>query len=405
MASRRRAVNSSRKTVRRALGFWDQRAACGRGWTGRAVVLAWAVALSLGAVPLASATTGPTVSPLMVSQAGSSNVVYLVATTGCIGSRCLRLYRTSVNATRFMRLSLPPLGRGRDVGGTTLNQLAFANENDGYLVAAGTSTATLYATTNDARSWQRVLVVKGQIALTVTASDVFMRIVNCIPITSKCGQMYVRRSTLSLKRWTSLPVLWKTGSGAHQVLYGPSIASYGTHVWELETAANANYLWTSHNNGRTFSRVREAFPVLVSINGCEMTPMSATALWAECPTGMQVSFWHTSDAGRLWRPVKQAPFAGTGGGEFDAVSANLAYIDYGSDSTAVRLNLYRVTDAGRRSVPVSELACTSVDEMTFTDASHGLVDCTHNTMNSFRTELLRTSDGGVTWSRVRLPKY
>jgi hypothetical protein len=120
---------------------------------------------------------------------------------------------------------------------------------------------------------------------------------------------------------------------------------------------------------------------------------------------MQVSFWHSSDAGRLWTPVKQAPFAGTGGGEFDAVSANLAYIDYGSDSTVVRQNFHRVTDGGRGSVSVSELACTTVDSMTFVNAALGLVECTHNTQDTSTTYLLRTSNGGVTWSRVHLPAY
>ncbi|MGH3732873.1 MAG: hypothetical protein ACRDVC_05780, partial [Acidimicrobiales bacterium] len=231
----------------------------------------------------------------------------------------------------------------------------------------------------------------------------------CAPITASRRAARLSRenpcTTSCVRVVTYIALLWKSGNPKRGVPYGPSLAAYGTRIWELETANDgADYLWTSTNDGRTFSRAREAFPQLASINGCLMTPTSLTHLWAECPTGMQVSFWRSSNAGSSWTAVRQYQFSGTGGGAFAPVDASVAYLDYGAASAAAtHKDLFRISHGGKLATPVGSLLCTDANAMTFTSYEQGLAECTTKATNSSITDLLRTSNGGVRWRRVPLP--
>lgn len=352
---------------------------------------------TVGVSSAASRSPGPEVMPALLSRAGNSNVVYVLGTTGCAAARCVRLYRSNIGATRFKRVKLPPLkGERGAVANSTLDRLEFANVNDGFaLVADGNFGTTLYATSNGARTWREVdSIVKGQMEIAVSSSQIFVTAVHCVPRTMNCSQFLTRRSNLVARRWVTVPRLWDTGTGAKDVYYGPSIASYGTNVWELETGPD--YLWTSHNDGRNFVRSNLRFPQLTSVSGCSLYPKTRLLLWAECPTGMQVSFWYSSDGGAVWRQVSQTQFFGTGGGAFDPVTQSVAYLDYGaaSDDKFVRLS-----DGGRDAQSISELKCTEVS-LTFTTIARGLALCNEN---DTEYSLRRTENGGVTWSSVALP--
>src|ERR1039458_1524796 len=56
--------------------------------------------VALATVSKASAGEKPT-TPLIISQVRSSNVVYVLATSGCAQPSCLRLLRTTVDAESF----------------------------------------------------------------------------------------------------------------------------------------------------------------------------------------------------------------------------------------------------------------------------------------------------------------
>jgi hypothetical protein len=349
---------------------------------------------------LSSATAGsprPKVMPALLSRAGTSNVVYLLGTTGCAAARCVRLYRSNIGATRFKRVNPPPLkGERGAIANSTLDRLEFANVNDGFaLVADGDFGTTLYATSNGARTWRKVdRIVKGQMEVAISSSQIFVTTVHCVPRTLNCSQFLTRRSSLAARQWVTVPRLWNTGAGARDAYYGPSIAAYGRNVWELETAPD--YLWTSRNDGRNFVRSNLTFPQLTSVSGCSLYPKTRLVLWAECPTGMQVSFWYSSDGGTVWRQVSQTQFFGTSGGAFDPVTKTIAYLDYGaaSDDKFVRLS-----DGGREARSISELKCTEVS-LTFTTVARGLALCNEN---DTEYSLRRTENGGVTWSSVVLP--
>ena len=239
------------------------------------------------------------------------------------------MYRTTIAMTSFERVTLPPVTRARGgVAGTTLVRLVFANEMDGYATVGSVSPSALYVTANGARTWRRVMHGKD-LAINVTAAkdEIIVTSVSCKPRTMDCSQYTTRRMALDGTDWVTLPRLWRTGFANNDIAYGPSVAVYGDTIWELQTGRGI-YLWTSHNNGRTFTRA--ATPELGSTAGCTFTVESSQSLWAECPTGMEISFLHSSDGGARWTTVPTHQFMGTGGGTFVPVSAEVAYLDYGA---------------------------------------------------------------------------
>jgi hypothetical protein len=351
--------------------------------------------------PSAHASTPSTQTPVHLVRAGSSEVFYVVTTSGCKSPACLRMYRTNSDATTFTRVSPPPVTREQGgTAGTTLDDVVFANANDGYATVGNYSPSALYVTTNGARTWRRVMHAKDlSISVVVTSSEIFVTSVTCQPRTIVCGQYTTRRASLAAHDWVTLPRLWKTGTGPKETYYGPSLAAYGSTVWELQTDSEM-YLWTSHNNGRTFSRVEEKFPELASINGCTITPMSLVSLWAQCPTGMQESFWHSENGGTTWSLASpdRLQFMGTGGGSFDPITSSVAVLDYGA--VASPPDLYRISEGGARFTPIGEVRCSSASPMIFTNVSDGLMVCGLNSTTLVR----RTGNGGATWENVLLPR-
>ena len=359
------------------------------------------VLTSFVGTPSALAATPVAQTPVLLVRAGSSRYFYVVTTSGCHASVCLRMYRTNVDGTTFTRVSTPPVASDHGgTAGTTLDRIVFANVDDGYATVGTNSPSSLYVTTNGARTWRRVMRAKDlSISIAVTSSELFVTTVTCQPRSIVCSQFTTRRASLAATQWVTLPRLWKTGAGTNETYYGPSLAAYASTIWELQTGPRT-YLWISHDRGRTFSRRSEKWPALVSVSGCILTPMSVVSLWAQCPTGMEESFWHSGNGGDTWSPVSpdSFQFMGTGGGAFDPITSQMAVLDFGS--VARPPDLYRVSGGGRRFTPVGEVRCFNASPMAFTSASDGLMMCGLNVT----TVLRRTNDGGATWVTVALPR-
>jgi hypothetical protein len=343
--------------------------------------------LASSLVPSSRATT--TFSPRLLARVPGTSTVYLVTTDSC-STFCLGLFRTT-NDGGFEARTAPPVTsvKGSPMG--SLDRVVFANDDDGFAVV-GEELTTLYATTNGARSWHRVSTMPARrwYGLVVTSSAVLVTSERCTHHGDSCGDFEVWRKPLEATHWTELSPLWKTGTGKSDEYYGPSVAAYGEVVWEQETAPMATYLWVSHDYGRTFTRFTT--PRLGSVAGCSFTASTSLSMWAQCPTGMEVSFSHSSDNGIRWTPVSQHQFADTAGGDFDPVSSQVAYLDYGGPTKPP--NLYRLTDGGRRATSVGELDCTEVS-LAFTSVDKGFAICTRNDTTY---QLLRTTDGGAEWS-------
>ena len=370
----------------------------------RVIVFCFLVAISLSpitrtTVPEASAGQKP-MTPLAISQVRSSNVVYVLATSGCAQPSCLRLLRTNVSAESFTSVAPPPFHALHGTFTGTLRNMQFANVSDGYAIVGVTGPTSLYVTLNGARTWHRVTIHKGAttLGLTTTATSIYAITGVCSRNGVSCHDYRIARSPLSANRWTSstMPIGHSRKTGAWGFPYVPD--AFGSDVWISEQPPGPAVIFYSRNGGRSFQKLLT--PKLGSVNACGLIPESATALWADCPTGMQESFFFSKDAGTSWIQVPQQQFMGTGGGFFDPVTATLAYLDYGAES-----HLVRITTSPRLATTVGVLSCSkinsSVNGLIFTNARDGVALCLPGD-DQAAGRLEKTIDGGRTWMDVAL---
>jgi hypothetical protein len=116
---------------------------------------------------------------------------------------------------------------------------------------------------------------------------------------------------------------------------------------------------------------------------------------------MGVVFWHSDNAGATWSAVTDSAYQymGTGGGAFEPLTASVAVIDFGG--TTRHPNLFRITGGGAYFTPISELGCLNASPLIFQNTMDGLVMCSND---SLAVRILRTQNGGVSWSNVALPR-
>jgi len=358
--------------------------------------------LLVGATSLATssagngATTGSASTVQMLAGVAGTPLVYVVSkhTAGCTHEPCLQLLRTSDNGSHFTTLHLPPLAFVSKNPLGNLSELFFANSMDGYAFLNATYPSSLYVTVDGAASWHRESVAPGAVIVQFATAhhELYAVIAHCSKA-RVCSDYRIARSPLAANRWTiqNLPSVLNEHFFA--------LAAYDAHVWENRQGPRTTLLYSSNDHGRTFTRL--SAPLLASVSACELTSTSPTVLWAECPTGMSVSFFYSSDGGVHWTSVSRYEFAGTGGGAFDPVSSSLAYLDFGP-FTSRAMDLYSISNSGHTMTPVGNLACRSVNGLVFSDAKHALAICDEN-YSLASTDLLQTSDGGATWSKVILP--
>jgi len=363
----------------------------------RALVLAAVCAvvgtLSVPTTQSSSASSSAPVSPLVLTRAASSRVIYLLGSVTCSRTACLRLYRTDDDGAHFQPVSLPPVQRvaGQPTG--SIAEILFATPEVGYILEGLGHDSTLYATFDGARTWhQRYATHDVSLeALAATTESLYAVTYRCAPQPNGnvgCTHYQLVRSSLGARRWTGTPI--PHGRDYPWGFLG-NIAADAHHVW-LTEGAKWSLLVTSSDDGRTFHT--RSVGRLISVAGCDLTATGGGSLWAQCPTGMQARFSYSPDAGVTWNAVPADQYFPTGGGYFDPASSDLAYLDYGNATG--RLNLFRVTDSGRRLIGVSHLSCPSLSSLVFTDRADGLALCSYYTHN----ELLRTSNGGLSWRRM-----
>jgi hypothetical protein len=364
----------------------------------RPILIAVVLALAFTGVVMThtgNAVTEPksTRIPQLVTGVAGTPIAFVVSTnsTECAKEPCLKLQRTSDNGAHFTTLTLPPIGLARGSTLGNLSQLIFTSSMDGYAGLNHGSSFVWYMTSDGARSWHLVSVAPSDsiMRLVPTHHELYAVIAHCVKFT--CTDYRIVRSALSASTWT--PITMPTQS----LRDGFTLAAFGSGVWLNLQGPGSPLLFTSHDEGRTF--VRSTASPLASVSGCGLTPLSPTTMWAECPTGMDVSFFHSSDGGAKWISISRYEFSGTGGGAFDPVSSSFAYLNFGVFSGRAK-DLYFITDSGRQMTAVGNLACATTSELVFSDATHGLAICQTNGSKTSTTDLLRTSDGGKEWSKV-----
>ncbi len=226
-----------------------------------AILAVFAVAvLSIAPAASAEATTTSTPTPLMLISAAGTPYTFVVSSyaVGCNYEPCLRLQRTSDNRRTFTTLHVPPLifVSGNPLG--NLRQLVFANEQDGYALLSSPNGTTLfptymYVTTDGGRTWHRASVGRDDSILSVIATKghLYADIAHCTNA-STCADYLLARSTLAATTWslTAMPRPLRVPSYPNY----HDVTAFGSDVWVTVETMKSPLLFTSHDQGRTFTQ-------------------------------------------------------------------------------------------------------------------------------------------------------
>jgi hypothetical protein len=356
--------------------------------------------IALGAVAVSPArgadASVTSLTPIEIVSTGTFPTVYVLGTTGCAEPSCLHLVQTRINGYRDTLVSLPPLQQSRGLGGTTLQSLSFTNAGQGYALVGTASRKSLYVTNNGAQTWHKVPALSGVTfqGVAVSGTALYATMAKCKSFDVDCVDVSIAKSALWPIHWTALRLPTIPNNGLNGGI--PGVSADVTSVWVSESENNAEIVWRSTNEGATFHETTE--PQLVSINGCSLQLITPADAWAQCPTGMMVSFYYSHDGGAHWVSVPQRPFFGTGGGFFAPAWNSVAYIDYGETPN----NVYRVNMRDEVAVHVGELNCDNAQSPVFIAGGAGLVVCTTDQSDTSSSALYSTSDGGALWHKIGL---
>jgi len=281
---------------------------------------------------------------------------------------------------------------GLRAGRGVVPTLRFADRRDGFAFVAGPGGA-LYATHDGGTTWRRLAL--GNVLAFATAGG------NAYVVTARCSLQACtgyrfRRSPVSANVWSEAAMPFASDGSALD------LAAHGSSVWLLGTPAGegrwrSDELARSTDGGRTF--VTSPGPCTPGLGG-DLAPTSAGVVWAVCPTGMMAAAWRSTDGGRTFARLTTPPLV------------NSAALAPASRDTAVlarngaRSRLLRTTDGGATwTAPSTPGTPTFMPWIGFTDAHVGaaLVQTRYDTSTKREIEVLwRTTDGGAHWSEVRL---
>lgn len=351
--------------------------------------------ISCGSATAASTGT-PTAAPQLLARVPGTDVVYVVASVACAKGPCLRLYRSDDGGASFVRRAAPPVSAVRGEPTGSLDQLVFATPNDGYALEGTYGAFTLQSTVDGGRTWHRALIApRRSVSVLAASSRAFYAVVATCSSAATCTDPEFARSAPGSAMWMLEPM--PDASALSDATF--SIAASSTRLYVDESLADGSSLLAISRDGGGHFTVASA-PQLVGVVACRLTATSTPSLWAACPTGMMVSFWHSSDAGARFTSVREPqPFSGTGGGAFAPVSATTAYLDVGGAS-AKHDDLFRLTADGTVATPVCDLDLLAVEAMVFTSLEDG-VAIGYPSATAANVMLI-TRDGGVHWSKVVL---
>ncbi|MGA3221149.1 MAG: hypothetical protein ABSE77_19090 [Acidimicrobiales bacterium] len=326
----------------------------------------------------------------LVSIPATSDVLVL-GTAPCAARSCVQLWRVSAGGHGLTPLAVPP---GESASGPGLVEgahLVFANVDDGYALTSGEGARSWY-TTDGGLAWHRLPTGRSGTLVSVVASGgAFYRLLGSCATLEDC-RYRLGRSAVTSPHWSSVPI-----PGAVGLVQGNiDLAARGSEVWLSFEPHFKPVLAKSHDGRPPFSE-RPA-PQLLGVVGCSLDPEDADIVWAECPTGMMVSWSRSTDGGARFTHWWET--SGTGGNAFDPLSATVAYRYTGIGPGPAYL-LQRTTDGGASFTTVGRLfqGEGTTPRFAFSDEDHGFA-LSANELGKPGFQFLYTSDGGRQWRPV-----
>jgi hypothetical protein len=341
--------------------------------------------------------------PELLSPVVQSNVVYVLWTRNCANNRsCYALEGSEDGGQTFTRVSAPPITFPRNNQGGPLEELDFANANDGLAEVEGESASALWVTFDGGMTWQRDVIGPDELVNSVASSATAFYAVTSSCTTGanrSCENGRLESSPVTSIQWTShfLPIGQRDDSGL------PSIAAFGNDVWLTTQEQEKPYLSllaTSYNGGQTFA-VRSK-PLLTSVAGCSLDATSSVTLWAQCDQGMMTGdIVYSHDGGATWS-YGHGGLGRFGFGTFDPISTFASvFVNYfpGGQLQGVQF----LPTAASKAIPLGRAPAKGISQLAFVDPEQGLALGHGFGVGDFAT-LYETSDGGKRWRTSLLVK-
>jgi hypothetical protein len=273
--------------------------------------------------------------------------------------------------------------RGRDT--TTISQIRFGDTKDGWAFGPA-----LYSTTDGGTSWAAVNGIAGGVVDLVAANNTAWALVQTASSSGASGSavsdQYALFSTSygkGAQAWSQVALPITLGSTTPSIVdqdgtvtvMAPGPSSTGNKVHVLIGTAGKPF--TDHTG-----------PCEQDFGGTLSN--SKKGVWAVCPHGNGAALYISADSGATWAASKANVEVETG--------AAIGAID---DSTAVFFEAanQRLTKiSGSTSAPTNATSISDVTFLGFTTPAVGFAITVGE--NGTSTQLLRTADGGATWSAV-----
>jgi hypothetical protein len=224
----------------------------------------------------------------------------------------------------------------------------------------------------------------------VASDNVFYALLTRCRTKVTCRVVSLASSPAGSRSWSSVPF------PSHEAIEGNgasvAIGATGSQVWltYMDYPAVSGSQFVSSVRGQPpFTTITQ--PNLGGVVACSLSPMLGDVIWARCPTGMMVSELRSIDGGQHFTFVWSS--MGTGGTDFDPVTAEMAFRYLGAESPTVE----RTTDGGQTFVQVGQLPFSSgaTTHLLFLNQQDGFA-LGYTQVST----LLETTNGGATWTTV-----
>lgn len=317
---------------------------------------------------------------------------WLLGYAPCKTSVCTSVVRTTDGGSSFSGIPAPvaPLTTGQSPG---VNTLRFADTLDGYAFGLGQSSQAFFDTHDGGGHWAQPAALAGKtvMAFGTGGGYAFVLVGSCA--SGVCTSLRLERSAVGNDDWAPLSVTLPDSSGPSAAL-----SVHGTDVWlSYSTQSDQDHQLLLHGtaSGAVFSRSDS--PCVPGL-GADVQSVSASVLWAVCPTGMMAEAFRSADGGATWSALQAGQLVNST--LLAAVDATTAYLVPSPQGP-----MLVTTDAGKSwaNAPGTTTSGNwSWSWVGFTDDQTGSGlqvvpdDTPPGTPPPY--ELWRTTDGGSSWS-------
>lgn len=305
---------------------------------------------------------------------------WVLGTAGVCTSCPPLIWHTTDAGQTFTSIPAPPTQFANASQGatTSVSDLRYADGVDGWAFGPG-----LWATHDDGGQWRSIDLRGDVVDLEPGAGGYVYAVVDLCALGGGECPVEVVRSEVASDTWSVMLTL----DGESEP--PPSLGVHGADVWLLGVGG----LWRSLDDGASFDQLPT--PCSADLGGT-VDPVTASVVWAFCPTGLEGGPWVSTDGGAGFRSAYGNEIF-SNAGEVAALSASTAFV------TDSRDGLVETNDGGASYRTVPAFGGRGAWWLGFTDASVGYAWVADQLPEGTQLQLWRTTDGGAEWTLVNLP--